>query len=100
MSDEILHLAGPVVVYDNVRRQRCVWCGALIDERPLERLARVLEPGEDPDNPEPWEPAVWEGWVAVSGTSPRVLSSRPEPPDAKAPERSCMRLMPTEIGAT
>lgn len=53
MSDEILHLAGPVVVYGNVRRQRCVWCGALIQEMPLARMARQLEPGEDPDSPAP-----------------------------------------------
>lgn len=33
--EEIVHLAGPLVTFDNVSRQRCVWCGALIEERDL-----------------------------------------------------------------
>lgn len=88
---EIVHVAGPTLTYDTVRRQRCLWCGALIDEYDLSRIARPLEPDEDPDNPKPWEPGHWEGLVAVDGN---MRWSIDEPPDGKAPERSCMRLLP------
>ena len=94
-------MAGPVITFGSVSRQRCSWCGALIDEKDMTRIAvQIPEDGSDP-LPLAW----WEvgGLVAVSGSNPRV-SSAVEPelsedetmPDGspvyKAPERSCMRL--------
>lgn len=56
----VIHIAGPVVTAGSLRRQRCCWCGALIDEYDLANVARPLEPGENPENLEPWAPAQWE----------------------------------------
>jgi hypothetical protein len=93
-----VHLAGPTLRVGNVRRQRCIWCGALLEEYDLTRVSRVLEPGEDPDAP--WEPASWEvgGLVRLSGTFPRVgvvveAERHAEDADAFAiPSDSCMAL--------
>ena len=69
-----IHIAGPTLTYDGIRRQRCSWCGALIQEYDLNNISRELEPGEDPDNPEPWEPASWAvgDEVAAVGVFPRT----------------------------
>jgi hypothetical protein len=95
-----VHIAGPTLTVGTVRRQRCVWCGALLDEHDLAMIARPLEPGEDPENPEPWEPGAWEvgGLVRTSGTFPRVGEAiEAERHDDgsgafRIPEDSCMAL--------
>lgn len=95
-----VHIAGPTATVNGVMRQRCAWCGALISEHDLKNMARLLEPGEDPENPDPWEPGSWEvgALVRVSGTFPRVSSvveQEPHPDRAdsfKIPEDSCMAL--------
>lgn len=98
MSDELVHLAGPAITYDNVQRQRCVWCGALIDERDLSRMAVQVDPNasEEVQNEEATRALElkWEGFVAVNG---HVRWSLEWPNDDKAPERSCMRLLPNEL---
>lgn len=94
---EVVHVAGPTLRAGHVRRQRCSWCGALLSEYDLSRIARPLEPGEDPENPEPWEPASWPvgGLVAISGTNP-VCSRAVEPElvdgDPQIPADACMAL--------
>lgn len=88
---EIVHLAGPCIAFDGVRRQRCVWCGALLAEYDLANVGRVLEPGEDPEAE--WEPASWSGFVAVEQAgAATAYSAVAEPADGRAPERSCMRI--------
>jgi hypothetical protein len=94
---EVIHIAGPTIAANAIRRQRCMWCGALISEDDLANIARPLEPGEDPDNPEPWEPAAWgvNELVAVAGTNPRakwLVEPVVEDGHTKIPERSCMNL--------
>lgn len=89
---EVIHVAGPTITVGSIRRQRCQWCGALIQEYDLARLSRPLEPGEDPESPEPWEPGRWTGLVAISGTFPVMSRAVPEPEDGKVPEGSCMAL--------
>lgn len=101
MSDgEIIHVAGPVMHFGAVYRQRCQWCGALIQEMDLRHIA-IQEDGRpedlrgkpiDPDRELHW----WSDLVAISGTFPKVLSHRDHPEDGEAPERSCMVLMPAE----
>jgi hypothetical protein len=95
-----VHLAGPTATVGAIRRQRCAWCGALLEECDLANIARPLEPGEDPEHPKPWEPASWEmgALVRVLGTSPRVgmvveQERHPEHPDSfSIPPDSCMAL--------
>jgi hypothetical protein len=90
---EIVHVAGPLITYDNVQRQRCAWCGGLIEERDLERTAVAIEPGESAEHAaEGLRRTKWAGLVAVDGN---VRWAVDEPDDGKAPERSCMRLLPS-----
>lgn len=103
---EIVHLAGPVCTFGSVSRQRCQWCGALIDEKDITLIA-IQEDGRDPEKRGQSltvdELGWWEGLVAVEGSNPRVcykvdpiISEGELMPDGspvyKAPERSCMRL--------
>jgi hypothetical protein len=89
--DSQVHIAGPTLRVGNVRRQRCVWCGALLEEYDLTRVSRALEPGE---------PASWEvgELVRLSGTFPRAavaVEATPHAEDADAfaiPDDSCMAL--------
>lgn len=39
MGDEVIHIAGIDVRVGNQHRQRCAWCGAVIDDHDLSRLA-------------------------------------------------------------
>lgn len=92
-----VHIAGTVVSMGSLRRQRCSWCGALLQEYDLAAISRPLEPGEDPEHPEPWEPGAWAvgGLVRLSGTFPRVGEAvEPELKDGvpQAPEDSCLVL--------
>lgn len=108
MNDEIIHLAGPVITFGSVSRQRCSWCGALIDEKDITNIAvletdRASERRGEPLMPD--ELAWWEvgGLVAVTGSNPRMSyavdaeeSKNEFMPDGSpthtAPERCCMRL--------
>lgn len=94
---ELVHVAGTVLTFGQYRRQRCSWCGALLQEYDLANISRPLEPGEDPDNPEPWEPAAWPvgGLVAVVDGGPRAMwVVKPEQigGEPQAPGNSCMNL--------
>lgn len=99
MSDELptqTHIAAPSVRFREIIRQRCLWCGALIEEWDLTRISRPLESGEDPDAQ--WEPSVWPAGALVraSGTSPRIKTTvEPETLEdgsEKAPDDCCMML--------
>ena len=39
-GEEIIHVAGTPVTFGSITRQRCCWCGALIQERDLARISR------------------------------------------------------------
>lgn len=92
-TEEIVHLAGPVITFGTVQRQRCAWCGALIDERDHSRMATPVDPtaSEEVQREEATRAIElkWQGFVAVDG---HVRWAVPEPDDGKAPEHSCMRL--------
>lgn len=49
------HIVGLDVMVGPVRRQRCGWCGVLLDQLDLTRVAWPLNPdGSDPGPPPPW----------------------------------------------
>jgi hypothetical protein len=89
---EVVHLAGPQIEFDGVIRQRCVRCGALIEERDRSRTAVKTDPtaSEEVQREEAARTieAMWTGWVAIDG---HVKWSVDELEDGRAPERSCMR---------
>jgi hypothetical protein len=71
MSDEeIIHFAGPTMTFGPRRRQRCLWCGALIQEYDLGAIA-IPEAGRKPEHKgkpiQDDEISHWSGLVAVSG---------------------------------
>lgn len=100
MTEEIVHLAGPLITFDNISRQRCVWCGALIEERDHGNMAVATDSGASSEVQQEEANSVgrskWEGFVAIEGTFPVCKSAVAEPEDGKAPERSCMRVLPAE----
>jgi hypothetical protein len=110
VSGYLVHLAAPAVRAGDVVRQRCAWCGALLEERDLSRIAVALEPGEDPEGAvdrafvdEDGAPrGGWRGLVALAtaGELPdgrrgsAALWAVDDPADGKIPEDSCMALPP------
>lgn len=73
MSDqtEVFHIVGLDVQVGPIRRQRCSWCGALIQEDEFFRIAWALNPdGSDPGPPGCWP--VGEV-IGITGESPKVL---------------------------
>lgn len=93
MADRpLVHLASPPVRAGNVVRQRCGWCGALIDELDLERVAVPI--GDEPLLNEHGLPRLrWEGLVAVARSGGRTMKHAvPDPEDGRVPEDSCMAL--------
>lgn len=95
---EIVHFAGQTMTFGSLQRQRCLWCGALIDERDLARTAVQVDPAasEEVQREEAARGAElkWSGLVAIDGN---VRWAVDEPDDGHAPPRSCMQLFPEEV---
>lgn len=104
MSDHdggLVHYVGPVVRIGPFRRQRCMWCGAIVDEVDLSRVAMPIPEGKTEEQaradgdfePPTWQVAAWVGvdggvrWVERSVEDDAALGD-----DATTPERSCCRL--------
>jgi hypothetical protein len=96
---EIVHIAGEPITFDGVQRQRCSWCGALIEERDLANMAVATDSSASSEVQQEEANSVgrshWKGFVAVVGTFPIMKWAVDEPEDGQAPERSCMRLLPS-----
>jgi hypothetical protein len=77
------HVAGLPVTVGQEMRQRCAWCGAVIVDYDLTRLAVPV--GQDPT------PATWElgALVVVDGGMQRVADDQA---DDKLPADACARL--------
>ncbi len=97
---EIVHLAGPAITFDRVQVQRCAWCGALIQLQDIANIAVAVDrtASREVQQEEANAPgrSSWKGFVSVIEGFPRILQAVDEPEDGKAPERSCMRLLPLE----
>lgn len=66
-----VHLAGPDIAMNGLRRQRCVWCGLLLDEMDLSRIAVQVEPGCEPEPPATLKPGAF---YRVLGVNPRAIA--------------------------
>jgi hypothetical protein len=90
-----VHLAGPAIRAAQVIRQRCAWCGALIDEFDLDRIA--IPEGDPPLVEEDGTPRDrWVGLVAVD-VQEGVVTAKwavPDPVLGEIPDDSCMALDP------
>lgn len=86
----LVHIAGPVITVGTLSRQRCAWCGAVIDERDMARTAVAIQPGESEEHAvEGLRRSHWEGLVLVDGG---FKMSVEDPADGKVPPGSCMAL--------
>lgn len=85
-----VHIAGPDVQIGSVRRQRCAWCGVLLDEWDLARVAVPV--GQDPT------PAVWTpgGLVLVDGNMKATVTHEG---GSQLPDNACDRLPPATDSA-
>lgn len=103
----LVHLAAPAIRARNVIRQRCAWCGALLDEVDLDRTAVQIVEGEEPlrfVDEEGIPTRGWHGLVAVEqhgehdaiGTVMKWAVD--DPADGMVPDDSCMAL-PVEATA-
>lgn len=98
----LVHLAGLPVRVGDVIRQRCAWCGALIDDLDLTRVAVALEPGQTDDDArrmfvdDDGNPVRgWDGFVAVDDAGAMIVRYQvPHPADGSIPAGSCMNLDP------
>lgn len=106
---ELIHLVGTeITVEGRYLRQRCSWCGALLLDYDLASVARPLEEGEDPENPNPWKPATWTvgGFVAVDDHSgwrmARAVEATPHPEhegEFRMPKGNCCLLLDPAVTA-
>ena len=85
MSGAVIHIAGPPVEIGPLLRQRCAWCGALLLDYDLERIA--APEGSDP-SPPTWPSA---DLVLVDGALSAVV---PHEDGDVLPEAACARLDP------
>jgi hypothetical protein len=83
VSGSIVHIAGQQMRVNTQLRQRCAWCGALLIDYALDRMA--VPEGQDPT------PATWPGGelVEVDGGASWVV---PLAEDEPLPANACARL--------
>lgn len=84
MTPGVVHIAGPDVQIGSVRRQRCAWCGVLLDEHDLARVAAPI--GQEVTTPAVWTPG---GLVLVDGNMKATVSHED---GAALPDNACDRL--------
>lgn len=81
----ITHVAGLVVTIGPQMRQRCAWCGAVLLDYDLERVA--VPAGQDRT------PATWEVGALVTVDGPASYLADDQG-DQRLPEDACGRLDP------
>lgn len=88
-APSITHIAANDITIGGQRlRQRCAWCGAVLIDMDLTRVAVQAEPGEEPKPPATWPVG---GLVRVTGTAPKVTEALPEHID-RLPDDACGRI--------
>lgn len=86
MSDaSITHIAAQDVTIGGRRqRQRCAWCGAILLDYDLSKIAVQVVEGEEPQGPSAWEPGRL---VRVTGSNPKMTSMLD--PTTELPDDAC-----------
>jgi hypothetical protein len=84
----MIHVAGAEIQYENLVRQRCLWCGALLVQYDVTRYASM-----DGKPPTVW---AYRALVAVDGeASWEVAPQKPNRGEARhAPAESCFMIDP------
>jgi hypothetical protein len=75
----VTHIAGPnITIHDRYQRQRCAWCGEILQDYDLRNVA---VPAEQPGPPASWSEGAL---VTVDGNLSFVVDSNDLPDDACA----------------
>lgn len=104
MSDGVVHITSNDVTFEGRRRrQRCVWCGALIVDDDLTRMAWPLNPdGTDPGPPGAFPAGRLVETVGELGAFSirSLLPLEDNDPNAMlVPDNGCCRLDPFVTGS-
>ncbi|MEU9887938.1 hypothetical protein [Sphaerisporangium sp. NPDC051011] len=91
MSDSVVHITGLNVQVGAQLRQRCAWCGAVLIDYALDRIA--VPEGQDP------QPAVWPVGALVEVDGPGSWI-RPHVDGAQLPLNACAQIDHEVTGAT
>lgn len=97
----VSHLSGPAITFGPQVRQRCVWCGFIIEDTDLTRVAVMLN--EDGSTP-PWSSFPEHKFLRITGNGgfrgTSVVSEDElfgdEDDSVRVPDDCCMRL-PAEL---
>jgi hypothetical protein len=99
--DGVVHIVGPDTIVNGRRRQRCLWCGALLVDDNLAAMGWPLdEDGTDPGPPAPWKVGTFMevlGEIAQGDYSIRTTADDPGPDETgntPLPDRCCAILDP------
>lgn len=87
----VVHIAGPAIQIDGQLRQRCSWCGALLLDY---ALGRVAVPVDQDARPATW---AMDACVAVDGNAQYLVGlvdSVVKPGEKRLPDGACGRLDP------
>lgn len=96
----VVHIIGFPAQVGSIRRQRCAWCGALLDEMDFSRVAWSLnDDGTDPGPPPYWPVG---DLIEVDGGVQRVidldeLPDHPDDPESKKIPDNCCATLDTEV---
>lgn len=83
----VSHLAGAVVSWQGrFMRQRCLWCGEILIDYDVSRMAVAVEDGEEPRPPATWSV---EQFVRVDGHASSLVSTDE---NDRTPEDACFHL--------
>jgi hypothetical protein len=104
----VTHLAGEAILFDGRQRQRCAWCGYVIEDQDLAHVAVMLnEDGSTPEYPH-WPPGAFlrtttnGGFTGTHIVSDEELAYEPDEvceehrASVRVPDDCCMRL-PAEM---
>lgn len=83
MAEGIVHIAGPDIQVNAQLRQRCAWCGAVLIDYALERIA--VPEGQDP------RPGTWPVGALIEVDGP-VSSIVPHVDGGQLPANACAQI--------
>lgn len=98
MSTPVIHIAGEVIQIGSQQRQRCSWCGAVLDDFDLSRMGIMVPDDQQPPPATPPIPS-WPtgGLVAVDGGMKWTV---PHDDGDPLPDEACAQLPHDVTGHT
>jgi hypothetical protein len=92
---EVVHLAGTALTMHGTHvRQRCAWCGYVLIDQDLTRVAVAVEPGQEPGPYPTWEAGAFVAVFDTGGFAGYRIIEVESPEDSRVPDGSCMLLPP------